>query len=141
MKQVLHYFLAVFTGVVFGSLANMLIISVSTMVIPLPNGADNSSLESLEKTIHLFQFQHFIMPFLAHALGSLIGGAVAAWIAPNHKLLVALTIGVFFMIGGTMMVIQLPSPIGFNVVDLSLAYIPMAFFGYNFFCKFNKIYI
>ena len=110
MKQVVRYFLAIFAGALMGSVANMLIISFSTTIIPLPEGADNSSIQSLEDTIYLFQFKHFIMP-LAHALGSLIGGAVAAWIAPKHKLLVALTIGAFFMVGGTMMVIQ-PSPFG-----------------------------
>lgn len=131
MKQVVRYFLAIFSGALMGSVANMLIISFSTTIIPLPEGADNSSIQSLEDTIHLFQFKHFIMPFLAHALGSLIGGAIAAWIAPNHKLLVALTIGAFFLVGGTMMVIQLPSPIWFNVIDLTLAYLPMSWIGYR----------
>ena len=129
MKQVVRYFLAIFAGALMGSVANMLIISFSTTIIPLPEGADNSSVQSLEDTIHLFQFKHFIMPFLAHALGSVIGGAVAAWIAPKHKLLVALTVGGFFMIGGIMMVIQLPSPIWFNVIDLTLAYLPMSWIG------------
>ena len=76
MKQVVRYFLAIFAGALMGSVANMLIISISTTIIPLPEGADNSSIQSLEDTIHLFQFKHFIMPFLAHAVG-LIGGAIA----------------------------------------------------------------
>ena len=47
----------------------MLIVSASTIIIPLPEGADNSSVKSLEKTIHLFEFKHFLMPLFAHALG------------------------------------------------------------------------
>ena len=137
MKQVVRYFLAIFAGALMGSVANMLIISFSTTIIPLPEGADNSSVQSLDDTIHLFQFKHFIMPFLAHALGSLIGGAIAAWIAPRNKLLVALTIGSFFLIGGTMMVFQLPSPIWFNIIDLTLAYLPMSWIGY----RIHLIYI
>ena len=92
MKQVICYFLAIFAGALIGSVANILIISFSTTIIPLPKGDDNSSIKSLEQTIHLFQFKHFIMPFLAHALGSLTRGTVAAWIAPSNKLLIALTI-------------------------------------------------
>ena len=137
MKQVVRYFLAIFAGALMGSVANMLIISFSTTIIPLPEGTDNSSVQSLEDTIHLFQFKHFIMPFLAHALGSLIGGAIAAWIAPRNKLLVALTIGSFFLIGGAMMIFQLPSPIWFNIIDLTLAYLPMSWIGY----RIHLIYI
>ena len=37
------------------------------------------------------------------------------------------------MVGGTMMVIQLPSPIWFNVIDLTLAYLPMSWMGIGFF--------
>ena len=137
MKQIVLCFLAIFAGALIGSVANMLIISFSTTIIPLPKGADNSSIKSLEQTIHLFQFKHFIMPFLAHSVGSLIGVTIAAWIAPRNKLLVALTIGSFFLIGGAMMVFQLPSPIWFNIIDLTLAYLPMSWIGY----RIHLIYI
>ena len=137
MKQIVLCFLAIFAGALIGSVANMLIISFSTTIIPLPKGADNSSIKSLEQTIHLFQFKHFIMPFLAHSVGSLIGVTIAAWIAPRNKLLVALTIGSFFLTGGTMMVFQLPSPIWFNIIDLTLAYLPMSWIGY----RIHLIYI
>ena len=137
MKQIVLCFLAIFAGALIGSVANMLIISFSTTIIPLPKRADNSSIKSLEQTIHLFQFKHFIMPFLAHSVGSLIGGTIAAWIAPRNKLLVALTIGSFFFIGGAMIVFQLPSPIWFNIIDLTLAYLPMSWIGY----RIHLIYI
>ena len=137
MKQVVLYFLAIFTGTLIGSVANMLIISFSTTIIPLPKEADNSSIKSLEQTIHLFQFKHFMIPLLGHAAGSLTVGTIAAWIAPGNKLLVALTIGFFFLIGGAMMVFQLPSPVWFNVVDLTLAYLLMSWIGY----RIHLIYI
>jgi hypothetical protein len=38
-------------------------------------------------------------------------------------------VGVFFLIGGIMMVVQVPSPLWFSIVDLALAYIPMACIG------------
>ena len=137
MKQVVLYFLAIFAGTLIGSVANMLIISFSTTIIPLPKEANNSSIKSLEQTIHLFQFKHFMIPLLGHAAGSLTVGTIAAWIAPGNKLLVALTIGFFLLIGGAMMVFQLPSPVWFNVVDLTLAYLPMSWIGY----RIHLIYI
>ena len=40
-----------------------------------------------------------------------------------------MTIGVFFLIGGTMSVFMLPAPVWFEILDLSLAYIPMGWLG------------
>jgi len=71
------------------------------------------------------------MPFLAHAAGSIIGDTIAAWIATRNELLVALTIGSFFLFSGVMMVFKLPTPIWFNVIELTLAYLPMSWIGYR----------
>ena len=135
MKNLLLIFLSLFCGLLFGSIINMSIIKVGNSMITLPEGTDNSSIEGIKNTIHLFQFKHFITPLLAHSLGSLTGGFVAAWIAPINKLLIAIMIGVFFMIGGVVMVFQLPSPIWFNIIDLTFAYLPMAWTGQKMYYK------
>ena len=67
------------------------------------------------------------MPFLAHALGTLVGALVAAGIAVNHKMKFALGVGAWFLLGGIMNIIMLPSPLWFTIVDLAGAYIPMAY--------------
>ena len=136
MKNLLLIFLSIFCGLLLGSIINMSIIEIGNSMITLPEGTDNSSIEGIKKTIHLFQFKHFITPLLAHSLGSLTGGVVAAWMAPINKLLIAIMIGVFFMIGGTVMVFQLPSPIWFNIIDLTFAYLPMAWIGHKMYFKF-----
>jgi hypothetical protein len=41
----------------------------------------------------------------------------------------ALAIGVFFLIGGIVNVFMLPSPVWFTILDLAVAYIPMAWLG------------
>lgn len=129
MHPILKNILAVIAGIFVGGLVNMGIISISGSVIPPPDGADVTTTEGLKAAMHLFEPKHFIMPLLAHALGTLAGAFVAALIAVNHKMKFALAIGVIFLAGGIASVFMLPSPLWFNVVDLVVAYIPMAYLG------------
>ena len=130
MKPVVRNILAVVAGVVIGSILNMAIVSVSGKIIPPPNGADVTTLEGLRSSIHLFEPKHFLMPFLAHALGTLIGAAVAALLAANRRFLLAMIVGAVFLLGGIANVLMLPSPMWFNAVDLIAAYFPMAWLGW-----------
>lgn len=129
MNPVLKNILAVISGVVVGSIVNMSLIEISGSIIPLPEGVDNSTMEGLAAGIQLFETKHFIFPFLAHGLGALVGAYIAALIAANNKMKFALAIGAFFLFGGISMVFMIPSPMAFNVIDLVLAYIPMAWIG------------
>jgi hypothetical protein len=133
MKPIVKNILAVIVGLVAGSAVNMGIIMISGSIIPPPEGAENTTMEGLKASMHLFQPKHFLFPFLAHALGTFVGALLAAIIAANRKMLFALLIGVFFLVGGIVNVLMLPSPLWFTVVDLVLAYIPMAYFaGFKF---------
>lgn len=127
MNPVIKNILAVIAGIVVGSVVNMGIIMISGSVIPPPEGADVTTAEGLKASMHLFQPKHFIMPFLAHALGSLAGGLVAALIAATHKTKFALGVSAFFLLGGIANVFILPSPMWFNIVDLAGAYLPMGY--------------
>lgn len=122
--------MAVLVGVAFGSVVNMGIIMLSGSIIPPPEGGDVTTTEGLRATMHLFGPQHYIMPFLAHALGTLAGALVAALIAATHRMAFSLTIGAFFLMGGTFMVFELPAPLWFEVLDLTVAYLPMAYLGW-----------
>jgi len=127
MNPILRNVLAILAGAIVGSVVNVSIIMVSESIIPPPNGADVTTMEGLKRSMHLFETKHFVFPFLAHALGTFVGAFVAAKIAANHKLKIALSIGLFFMIGGITNVFMLPSPLWFSILDITLAYIPMAF--------------
>jgi hypothetical protein len=129
MNPILRNILAVIAGLVLGSAVNMGIILISGSVIPPPEGADVTTMEGLTASMHLFEPRHFLMPFLAHALGTLVGAYITALLAITNHIRLALVIGVFFIIGGTMNVFMLPSPMWFNVTDIALAYIPMAWIG------------
>ena len=121
--------LAFVAGGILGSAMNMGIIMISGSIISPPDGADVTTMEGLKASMHLFQPKHFILPFLAHALGTFAGAFLAAIIAANHKMKFALGIGVFFLAGGITNTFMLPSPTWFTVLDLAGAYIPMAYFA------------
>lgn len=127
MSPVLKNFLAVVAGFIVGSIVNMGIISLSGAIIPPPAGADVTTSEGLKATMHLFEPKHFIFPFLAHALGTFAGALVTALLAVYNKIRLALVVGFFFLAGGVASVYLLPSPTWFAVLDLVVAYIPMAY--------------
>jgi len=129
MSPILRNVLAVIAGCIVGFIVNMGIITISPMVIVPPTGVDPTNPESLAAGAHLMEMKHFIMPFLAHALGTLAGAFVAAKIAFSHNLKFALGIGVFFLLGGIAATTIIPAPTWFIILDLLVAYIPMAWLG------------
>ncbi|WP_165749048.1 hypothetical protein [Cellulophaga sp. Z1A5H] len=129
MNPTLRNILAVAAGILIGSMVNMGIIMSSGFIIPPPTDVDVTTMEGLKASMHLFTPKHFIMPFLAHALGTLAGAFVAAKIAVTYRIETALIIGVFFLIGGVANTYMLPSPTWFTILDILGAYIPMAWLG------------
>jgi len=139
MNPIIKNILAIITGMILGSAVNMGIIMISGSIIPPPAGADITTTEGLNASMHLFEPRHFIFPFLAHALGTFAGAFFAALIAANHKLKFAVGIGVFFLIGGITSVFMLPSPLWYTVLDLGLAYIPMGYLAGRLAAGPNKL--
>ena len=121
--------LAAIVGFVVGGLVNMGLVSIGPAVIPLPEGADVSTMEGLREAMKLFTPANFIFPFLGHALGTLVGAFLAAKLAASHPMRFAIGIGVGFLCGGITMVIQCGGPAWFIASDLLLAYIPMGLLG------------
>jgi hypothetical protein len=129
MPPILRNILAVIAGVVVGSVVNMAIITVGPMVFPPPEGVDMSDMDKFAENLKLLEPANFIAPWLAHALGTLVGAFIAAKVAASHKMLFALGIGVFFLLGGIIMVSMFGGPVWFAVLDLIGAYLPMGFLG------------
>ena len=101
MNPIVRNILAVIAGLILGGVVNMGIVTISDSIIPLPEGADVTTPEGLKASIHLFE--------------------------PSRKMLFAIVIGLFNLTGGIVAVTMIPAPMWFNVTDLVLAYIPMAF--------------
>lgn len=129
MPTLLRNILAFLVGVAVGGAVNMGLILLSPSLIPPPAGVDVSDAASIASSIHLFEPRHFVMPFLAHALGTLVGALTAFLLAATHKRAIALAIGVVFLAGGISASFMIPAPVWFIALDLIVAYIPMAWLG------------
>lgn len=128
MNPIIKNIIAVIAGWLGGSAVNMGLIQIGHKFFPI-QGIDPTDMEALAEVMPTLGFEYFIFPFLAHALGTLVGAAIAFMIAANHKMKFALGIGGLFLLGGIMVNFMLPGPIWFTIVDIVFAYIPMAWIG------------
>jgi hypothetical protein len=131
LSPIVRNALAVVAGIVVGSVVNMGLVEMGGLVFPPPPGVDTTTMEGLRESMHLLEARHFVMPFLAHALGTLVGATLAAAIAVSYRLHIALGIGCLFLIGGIIAAMMLPAPAWYIALDLLLAYIPMAWLGWK----------
>lgn len=128
MKPIIRNILAVIAGWLGGSIINMSLIKIGHLLIPI-KGIDPNNMEALAAAMPNLGFEYFIFPFLAHALGTLVGATIAGFIAVKHKMKYSLGIGALFLLGGIMINFMLPGPTWFTVIDIVLAYIPTAWIG------------
>ncbi len=128
MNPTIKNILAVILGWLGGSAINMGLILTGHKLFPIA-GIDPNDMEAFAAVMPTLEFKYFIFPFLAHALGTLVGATIAGLIAANHKMKFSLAIGVLFLIGGIVVNYMLPGPTWFAVVDIVIAYIPMAWIG------------
>lgn len=123
---------------IIGGLVNGFIINNSSYLISPPAGSDLKTEEGLIAAMAVMEPKHFLMPFLAHAVGTFIAALLITWLLDGKKIISALLAGFIFLTGGMIMVFKLPSPLWFDAVDLGLAYIPMAWLGYKLALRFSK---
>ena len=126
MPNLLRNVLAILAGIAIGGGVNMALITLSPSLIPPPPGVDVNNAESLSKAMHLFEPRHFVMPFLAHAVGTLAGALAAYLIAATYRAQIAYVIGAVFLCGGVAASFMIPAPTWFIALDLLAAYLPMS---------------
>jgi len=128
MSPIIRNILAVVLGWLGGSAVNMGLIKAGHSIYPL-EGVDPTDMAALAEVMPTLGPEYFIFPFLGHALGSFVGALIAGIIAATHKMKLSLVIGVLFFLGGLMINYMLPGPIWFTILDLLVAYLPMAWLG------------
>lgn len=137
MKTIVRNILAIIIGWFIGSFVNMGLIEAGHALIPI-EGLNPNDMKALAEVMPKLSPKYFIFPFLAHALGTLVGAIVAGWIAASHKMKFSLVIGALFLLGGIAVSFMLPAPIWFIACDIIVAYIPMAWLGGLIALKFFK---
>jgi hypothetical protein len=131
MHPILKNILVTVSGLFVGAMVNMALVIAGGSIVPPPAGVDLTTMEGLSVGMPLMQPQHFIFPFLAHALGTFAGALLISRFAISKQLPLIMAVCALFFLGGLQMVIELPSPLWFNVTDLVLAYFPMGLLGYK----------
>ena len=124
MKTIIKNILVLLGGCIFGSVVNMGLIIAGNQLIPVADG-----MNPMDAT--MWEIKYFIFPFLAHAIGTLSGAFIVAKYTVSYHMILAICMGIFFLLGGISMVFIMPAPVWFIVADLSLAYIPMGWYGWK----------
>ena len=124
MKTIFKNILVLLGGCVFGSVVNMGLIIAGNQLIPMADG-----MNPMDAT--MWEIKYFVFPFLAHAIGTLVGAFIVARYAASYHMILSIFVGVFFLLGGISMVLIMPAPLWFILLDISLAYIPMGWYGWK----------
>ena len=126
MPKWLRNVLALVAGLVIGGLVNTAIVTLGPSLISPPPGVDLRTAEGLSKAMPLLEPRHFIMPFLAHSIGTFAGALGAYLLAGSYHARLAYGVGVVFLCGGIAASFMIPAPAWFIALDLLAAYLPMA---------------
>lgn len=130
--RILWSTIGVVIGALVGAVANGATLNAGTALIPPPTGVNHQDVDSINAAIGQYSMVQLMVPFTAHAVGALLGGAIAWAIARGRAagMVSALVVGALFLAGGVTMVVMLPNtPAWFAAMDLIGAYLPMAWLG------------
>lgn len=130
MKSCLRLLAAIIAGLLLGSLVNGGILALGSWLLPPPPGVNLQDMAGLQAALPTLPPLQLLPPWLAHAGGTLAGSWLASRLLPPGRWAGALAVGLLFAAGGAMMAWQLPAPPWFELADLVLAYLPMAWLGY-----------
>jgi hypothetical protein len=141
MNKFLHILkrtIIVLLSIFIGAQVNGAFLTLGTNLIPPPEGFNLNSMEGLKAAVPFLEAKHYLFPFLAHAIGTLISAVLISRFLKSHQLVFSMVAGFLFLFAGISMVIMLPrTPIWFILLDLIVAYIPMAYLGYKLVKKPN----
>ena len=127
MNPTLRNVLAVLVGAVVCIVLNGLLLEVLMSLNPPPDGFDPNKLD----TFGLLRAKHLMNAFAAHALPTVIGGLLAALIAARRHRAISIIVGALHLVGGIIAAAMVPAPFWFIALDLTMAYLPMAWLGWK----------
>jgi MFS family permease len=120
--------LSVLGGAAVGVFTISFIQYLSHQLYPLPSNLDVNDQTAMSAALNNAPATVLLLVLLAYALGSFLGGMVAARYAPGRPVLHALLVGVLLLAAGIANLWVMPHPMWFVVASV-LVYLPMAYFG------------
>ncbi|HET6604374.1 MAG TPA: hypothetical protein VFG21_09195 [Xanthomonadaceae bacterium] len=120
--------LAVLAGVVAAGVTVFLLEAASHIVFQPPAGIDPGDPERLAEWMEQVPFGALVSVLIAWAVGTCLGGFVAARIARRAPVRHAVVVGVIELALGAMTVALIPHPLWFTIVGLA-CFVPMAALG------------
>jgi hypothetical protein len=131
MISKLHPLLRIMIALVMGVIISFCVISLAESVNAhyFPSQHINPSFEQMQKEISTSPWYAFLMVFFGYVLSSFFGAYVAARLSPApRKLIVAMTIGFFLLLGGIVLFISMPHPIWLSIASC-VAFMIFAYLG------------
>lgn len=125
MKRTL---LASLAGLVVGSIVTGVVEFVGHQIYPPPAGIDPRDPESIRRAMETISTGALIAVLVAWAIGSMVGGLVAARLATRQPMRCALIAGAMLMLAGIANLILIPHPLWFSIVAV-LLFLPAAWAG------------
>ena len=112
-------------GIVGGMIFMMMLHMATTLVYPLPEGADFMSqdpenLERLNEWFSSLPTGAFVLAAVCHGLGCMFGAILAMFISGRTWLMPAIIVGLFFTVCGIMNLSSVPHPSWFPFVDVPI---------------------
>ncbi|MDF2438003.1 MAG: hypothetical protein K0Q95_2379 [Bacteroidota bacterium] len=120
--------LAVILGLVGSSFIIFALEVISHIIYPPPANLDINNLEQIKEFTGSAPKIVFILVILSYAIGSIVGGLIAAAVAPTNKITKAITVGGILMGLGAYNLFMIPHPIWTIVISIFL-FIPCSYLG------------
>ncbi|GAA4296592.1 hypothetical protein GCM10023183_03580 [Nibribacter koreensis] len=111
-----------------GFITIFLVELVAQQVYPLPSEVNLQDPEAMGAYMANAPMGSLVLVLMAYALGSFLGGMVAARLAPNKKMVHAIVVGILLLLAGIANFYLLPHPIWF-IISAVIIYPLMSFFG------------
>ncbi|MFN6379563.1 MAG: hypothetical protein ACK4WD_09820 [Flavobacteriales bacterium] len=124
--QIIKKIFAVILGLVIGSVFITLVEKVNSTMYPLPEGMDATDIEAFKAFVAGLPDQAFILIFIGHICGALVGGLVS-WLIVKNTIIPSMIVGALFTVAGLFNLFMIHHP-WWMWTEVAL-YMPAAYLG------------
>ncbi len=130
MDDIIKNILVLIGGIALGMISIPIVGQLVWIWIPLPEDVNTFNNETRQISMSLLESKHYVAPLLAHVISVFITSFFIARFAPIKKMAM-ISLATFCYFGLALVSHYFNSPPKWFVwTDLSLSYLPFAYFGY-----------